>query len=259
MNKDFKDCDIVELRANIDNWARQQGDKYLAVDARSSVTFLIAGIDANSKQSIDRDRVNTLLDAHFKNGPGFGTMRQVLADALVKEGSGGDQLSLDTNKTVLFSVKIDLQQGVTVTDAKWGQVLISGPTRIEKEDVSDADIARFEFEQANFTRLDQAIDHDSILMVAFASTLARERSWLSVGGSYVPMHLYSNMQFVTLPRSIHSSDLNGENWEYISGFQMTSDTCYRIDERGTRYKMERVSKFKLDKKAKTNQAPKLQI
>lgn len=250
INTDFKDCTIVDLRRDIEDWALKQGEAYSAVNNRSMVTFLIAGVDQASKKIIDRQKFNHIIDSYFGGKIGVGTMRKYLSDAVDRAKDDDTVLTLDANDTILFSITIDLQSGVKIKDTTWGDVLISGPTRIEREEISDADIGKFEFEQVNLAKLEDAIDHDSILMTAIASSMAAEKEWLSVGGSYIPMHMYCNNKLATLPRQIYSSKTDGSDVQFISAYIFSGDRFYRVDSKGTRYRMERVSEFKRSKKGK---------
>lgn len=252
MNKDFKDCSIVELRQSAYDWAVAQADAYLSTNSQSMVTFLIAGVDQKSKKKIDREKFDVILESYFKGKVGEGAMRTVLADAIKAANTSDVEIILDSNNTVLFSLKIDLRSGISIEDTVWGQALISGPTKIEKEEITDADIGKFEFEQVDLKKLEDAVDHDSLIMIAIASSMAKNKEWISVGGSYVPMHLYSNMKVATLPRRIFTTDIHGDDIQFVSAYQIIGGTFYRVDEKGTHFKMDRVSEFRPGKKERSN-------
>ena len=252
MNKDFKDCSIVELRQSAYDWAVAQADAYLSTNSQSMVTFLIAGVDQKSKKKIDREKFDVILESYFKGKVGEGAMRTVLDDAIKAANTSDVEIILDSNNTVLFSLKIDLRSGISIEDTVWGQALISGPTKIEKEEITDADIGKFEFEQVDLKKLEDAVDHDSLIMIAIASSMAKNKEWISVGGSYVPMHLYSNMKVATLPRRIFTTDIHGDDIQFVSAYQIIGGTFYRVDEKGTHFKMDRVSEFRPGKKERSN-------
>ena len=89
-------------------------------------------------------------------------------------------------------------------------------------------------------------------MIAIASSMAKNKEWISVGGSYVPMHLYSNMKVATLPRRIFTTDIHGDDIQFVSAYQIIGGTFYRVDEKGTHFKMDRVSEFRPGKKERSN-------
>ncbi len=247
INKDFKDSTVIELREHIYDWAIKQGESYSTINNRSLVTLLIAGIDESSKKTIDRQKLTLILDSYFKGEVGVGSMRKHLSDAIERVKDGDSNIILDANNTVLFSVKIDLQSGVSIKDTSWGDILISGPTRIEQDEISPADIGRFEFDQINLSNPQQMIDHDSVIMTAIASSMAAEKEWLSVGGSYIPMHLYCDGKLATLPRQFYSSKPDGSDVQFVSAYIFSGDRFYRLDKNGTRYRMETVSEFRTKK------------
>lgn len=241
MSRDFNGKTIIELRSQIEDWSKRQGDIYATIRCDSMVNFLIAGVDRTTKKPIEKARFNCILDSFFSGKPGSGSMRNILLNALNNTQENDTVLEVDVNNTILFSLSIDLKKGVFIQDSKWGEVLLSGPSKTDKELIENSDIGKFEFDQTNFDSANDAIEHDIVLQTAITSTLVRKNDWVSVGGSYVPVHLLSNGFLATLPRRIYSANLDGSDTEFVSAFTIENNKFYRLDEKGTKYRMQAVS------------------
>jgi hypothetical protein len=248
LNRDFKDSTIVELRAQIYDWALRQGGIYGQIDNRAMVTFLITGVDESSKKVIDRDRFNEVLDVHFSGKSGVGVMRPSLLNATSSADPDSKQLVLADNDIKLFSIRIDLQSSVVIEDSKWGDVLLYGPSKVELEKISSEAIGRFEFDQVEGDLI-SLVQHDSTMLVAIAKSLIDEKSWETVGGALIPMHIYSNMKLATLPRKFYVSGLDGSNMRFVSGYHMApGGKFYRLDENETLHRLYRVSDTKIKRR-----------
>lgn len=248
INRDFHNKSVAELRDGIEEWANRQGEIYGETKRDSLVNFLIAGVAQNTKKKINLAKFNAVLDAFFNGKPGHGSMRNILVEALSHLREGDKELVVGVNDTILFSLQIDLQKGVCIKDSEWGEMLISGPSQIDKESIEYEAIGRLEFEQTDFTSIEDAIEHDIILQTAIASSLVSKHDWMTVGGSYVPLVLLSNAKLATLPRQVYSSTLDGDDFQFVSAFQIEGNNFYRLDQKGTKYRLEKVSEVRYGKK-----------
>lgn len=250
LNRDFSGKKVGELRRDIEQWLYKIGGEYGNINSKAHANFLIAGVDDTERKKVNKAKLNSILFGPHMKEIGSGSMRHSLFQGLDNAKSGDELLELPVNNTVLFSVEVDLQKGLNIKDSEWGDMLVSGPSALAKEAVSEKDFTKLEFGAPTTNDSVGHIEHDSILMVAIASSLARTHNWLTVGGSYIPMHLYSNMSLVNLPRRIVSYDPTTNTFEEISAHIVENGKFYRLDQKGTKYRLELVSELKNDKKSR---------
>jgi 20S proteasome alpha/beta subunit len=250
LNRDFSGQKIDSLRGNIEQWLYKIGGEYGKINSKAHANFLVAGVDDAKRKKVNKTKLNSILFGPHMTEIGSGSMRHALFEGLDNAKDGDELLELPVNNTILFSAEVDLQQGVKIKDSAWGDVLISGPSTLAKEEVTEKDFAMLEFGAPTTNNTLGHIEHDGMLMVAIASSLARNHNWLTVGGSYIPMHLYSNMSLMSLPRRIVSYDPVTNLFEEISAHIVENGKFYRVDEKGTKYRLELVSEFKNDKKSR---------
>ena len=237
IQKDFKNADIDDLREKIEEWAKKQADEYFQ-KYYSMANFIIAGVSKKNK-IISRQKFFELLGAYADGKPVMGSVKSVLSDA-VKESKDIDaDIQLSAKSTDMFSLRIN-RSGVSIEDAGWGDILISGPEGVSKEDIDDADVGRFEFSYDS--RMN--IENDSVLATAITSHLIESKGLDSVGGSIVPMIVLHDNKLATMPTKVYSSDFNGSNGRFVNAYMLENNRLYRVEENGVKHRMFKVSEIK---------------
>ena len=243
INRDFSSADINKLRAEVEDWAKEQAHQYFQ-KYNSHANFIIAGIDDSRKNKILANGFFQVVDDYGEGKPFTGRMKTLLANALKNRDASEDTIQLNSNANVLFSLRINYATGVELEDAEWGEVLISGPAGVSKEDIGNKDIGRFEFE---FTPGDD-IQEDSLLLIAILDRLIQRKNLENVGGAHVPMCLFSNKLLATLNKRIYSSNPDGSDPQFVSAYTIKNNQFYRLDENEAEHLMEKVSLAKFDDK-----------
>jgi hypothetical protein len=244
LGRDFPGKKVNDLREDIEQWLYKIGGEYGKINSKAHANFLIAGVDDTERKRVNKAKLKSMLFGPHMKEIGSGSMRHALFEGLDNAKDGDKLLELPVNDTALFSVEVDLQKGVNIKDSEWGDMLVSGPSALAKEEVSEKDFTMLEFGAPTTNDSLGHIEHDGMLMVAIASSLTRTHNWLTVGGSYIPMHLYSNMSLVSLPRRIVSYDPAANTFEEVSAHIVENGKFYRLDEKGTKYRLELVSELK---------------
>jgi len=261
LNREFKGKTIVDIRVGIVETLRQVGEEFGSIDRFAHANFLIAGVDETSRKKISKERFNTIAMGEHVESIVNSSMASHFADSLKTTKKGDTELTLPLNNTMLFSVNVDMVEGVNVDDSQWGDALVSGPTMTTKEDVGDEEIAKLEFDNPTGGNPQDRIERDSMLSVAIASTMTRKYEWLTVGGAYIPIQVYNTGHAVTLPRKFMSYDpVTGETQE-VSAHIMENGKFYRMDEHGSKHRLQLVSELNSNKpkKKKREEGGELQV
>jgi len=239
IQKDFKGASLDQLRDGIEEWAKVKAQEYFQM-YYSVANFIIAGVSDTNKV-ISRSRFFELLEAYAKGKPVAGSVKSLLSDAI--RGSKNDQgdIQLSAKSTDMFSLRIS-KNGVCIEDADWGNILISGPEGVSKEDVDPADIGRFEFEYDS----QRNIENDSLLATAITSHIINSKGLDSVGGSILPMVLLHDKKLATMPTRVFSSNPDGSNVQFVNAYMLENNRLYRVEESGAKYRMYKVSEIKFN-------------
>lgn len=244
LEKVFRGKGMVEVRNGIKGVLLKVGEEYGKLNRHAHANFLIAGVDTTAKKTINKARFNQIIFSEHVKEMGGGSVRNHLMDALKQTQEGDEVLTLPTEKTVLFSVSLDMNSGVDIKDSEWGDVLVSGPSKVSKEDVGDKEIAKLEFGGPGGDDFMGFVEHDGLLSVAIAITMTRKHDWLTVGGAYVPIQVYSNGSAVALPRRSFSYDPETQLTEEINAYAIENGRFYRVDTSGAKHRLTKVSELK---------------
>jgi hypothetical protein len=236
--QEFSKGGIISIRSGIEEWAKKKTHNYFSKNTYTSANFLFAGSDKENKKIIPAKRIFTLAKSYLKEGQ-QGVIKPHLATALERHADMNDDrtngdFALDINNTSLFAVKIN-KNGIEIIDTVFGEFLLFGPEGLVKEDLRERYIGQLEFSSSA-----GEISHDIGLIIVVLDDLAKNKQLDSVGGCVVPIGAFSDGNAYFTDGDLNKINTKTGVLEVVNRFRVRGGTFYRVDQRGTWYKMTKV-------------------